>query len=195
MKRVILAGIVGGIGMFIWSFIAHDVLPLGREGIKELPNESAAIAGLQEGTGDQRGLYLFPGLGLGPNPTHAQQSEAMKNMNDKLAKSPSGLLMYYPAGREMNMGQLLGVEFATECLEALLALFLLSQTVLAGFGKKFGFIFLAGILAAIATNVSYWNWYGFPKHYVGAYILTQVVGFAVVGLVGAPLVRTKSSQA
>lgn len=194
MNRVILAAIVGGIGMFIWSYIAHDVLPLGEEGIKELPNEAATIAGLQTGTGDKRGLYMF-GLGLSENPTPEEKNTAMKEINERFAKSPSGLLLYIPAGRQMNMGRLLGVEFGTEFVEALLALFLLSQTVLAGFGKKFGFIFVAGILAAIATNVSYWNWYGFPKRYIAAYILIQVIGFAVVGLVGAPLVRTKSSQA
>ncbi len=194
MKRVILAGIVGGIGMFIWSYIAHDVLPLGKAGIKNLPNESATIAGLQAGTGDQRGLYMF-GFGLGENATPEEENTAMKEMNERFAKSPSGLLVYYPAGRQMNMGRLLGIEFATECLEALLAAFLLSQTVLTGFGQKFGFIFVAGILAAIATNISYWNWYGFPKHYIGAYMLTQVIGFAIVGIVAAPLVRTKSSRA
>jgi len=195
MKRVILAGIVGGVAMFIWTSIAHMVLPLGEEGIKELPNESTVLSALQSSIGDRRGLYLFPGYGLGPNPTREQKSEAMKHMAEKVAQNPSGLLMYNPAGREMNMGSLLGVEFATECLEALLVVFLLSQTVLSSFAQKFGFIFIAGILAAIATNVSYWNWYGFPKHYIGAYILTQVIGFAVVGLVAAPIVRTKSSPA
>jgi len=194
MKRVILAGIVGGIAMFIWSYIAHDVLPLGKAGIKNLPNESATIAGLQAGTGDKRGLYMF-GFGLGENATPEEENTAMKEMNERFAKSPSGLLVYYPAGRQMNMGRLLGIEFATECLEALLVAFLLSQTVLAGFAGKFGFVFVAGILAAIATNISYWNWYGFPKHYIGAYMLTQVIGFAVVGIVAAPLVLTKSSRA
>jgi hypothetical protein len=85
------------------------------------------------------------------------------------------------------------VEFATECLEALLVAFLLSQTVLASFGGKFGFFLVAGFLAAIATNVSYWNWYGFPKHYTASYMLIQVVGFAVAGLVAAALVKTRSA--
>ena len=194
MKRVFLAAIVGGIAMFFWSYIAHDVLPLGEAGLKQMPNEAAGIAGLQTGTGDQRGLYLF-GLGLSEKPTVAEKQTAMKEMNDRFAKSPSGLLVYYPAGRQMNIGRLLGVEFATEFAEAFLVLFLLSQTVLAGFVQKFGFVFVAGILAAIATNISYWNWYGFPKHYIAAYMLIQVVGFAVVGLVAAPLVPTKSSRA
>ena len=194
MKRVLLAAIVGGIAMFIWSWLAHDVLPLGEAGIKNLPNESGAMSALQTATGDKRGLYMF-GAGLSENPTAEEKSKAMKEMNERFAKSPSGLLMYYPAGRQMNIGQLLGVEFATEFLQALLVLFLLSQTVLTGFGGKFGFVFVAGILAAIATNISYWNWYGFPKHYIGAYMLIQIIGFAVVGLVAAPLVRTKSSAA
>jgi len=193
MKTVILAGILGGIAMFIWTSIAHVVLPLGEAGIKELPNESAVMAALQSNIGENRGLYLFPGVGAGPNPTREQKSEAMKHMEEKLAQNPSGLLMYFPPGRKMSMPRLLGVEFSTECLEVLLTAFLLSQTVLAGFGKKWGFFLVAGFLAAIATNVSYWNWYGFPKHYTGSYMLIQIVGFAVAGLVAAPLVKTRSS--
>ncbi len=192
MTRVLWVGIVGGIAMFIWSWVAHDLLPLGDAGIKVLPNESAAMPALQTATGDKRGLYMF-GAGMSENPTAEEKSKAMKEMNERFAKSPSGMLLYYPAGRQMNMGRLLGVEFATECLQAILVIFLLSQTTLAGFGGKFGFVFVAGILAAIATNVSYWNWYGFPKHYIGAYMLIQVVGFACVGLVAGALARTRSS--
>ena len=59
------------------------------------------------------------------------------------------------------MPKLLTIEFATELLEAILAVFLLAQTRIASFGGRVGFVFVAGILAAIATNVSYWNWYGF----------------------------------
>ncbi len=195
MKRVILAAIVGGIGMFVWNFVAHDVLPLGESGIRELPNEPAAIANFKEGTADKGGLYYFPGPGLGPNPTREEKAAVMKHMNEKLAASPSGMLLYHPAGREMNMGPLLGIEFATECAEVLLAAFLLRQTTLRGFAAKFGFFLVAGVLTAIATNIPYWNWYGFPKHFIGAAILMQIVGFAVAGLVGAPLVRTKSSAA
>lgn len=36
---IILAGIAGGIAMFIWSFRSHTVLPLGEVGVRMLPNE------------------------------------------------------------------------------------------------------------------------------------------------------------
>jgi hypothetical protein len=188
-KRIILAGILGGIAMFIWTSIAHMVLPLGEAGIREIPNEAAVLEALQTNLGGTRGLYIFPGPGLGPNPTRQEKSESMKHMGEKIAHNPSGILMYHPAGRTLNIGCLLGTEFATELLESLLVVFLLAQARLSTFGGRLGFVTVAGILAAIATNVSYWNWYGFPKRYTAAYMFTQVVGFFVIGLIAAFVFR------
>src|SRR5438045_9746677 len=88
-SRFSLACILGGIAMFIWSSIAHMALPLGKTGIKELPNQQAIFASLQAGLGDKGGLYLFPGLGVGDNPTKEQASEAMKHINGRIAANPS----------------------------------------------------------------------------------------------------------
>jgi hypothetical protein len=85
----------------------------------------------------------------------------------------------------------LSIEFATEFLEALLAVFLLSQTRLTTFGARVGFVTLAGVLAAIATNVSYWNWYGFPAVYTAAYMFIQFVGFLCVGVVAALVLKNQ----
>jgi len=83
----------------------------------------------------------------------------------------------------------MGTEFATELLEAILVVFLLAQANIAGFGGRVGFVLVAGILTAIATNVSYWNWYGFPSVYTASYMLIQIVGFFVVGIVAALVLR------
>src|SRR5450432_1108759 len=194
--RLILAGVLGGIAMFIWSSIAHMVLPLGEAGIKELPNQQEVLAALQTGLGEKSGLYLFPGLGVGENATREQQNEAMKHMSERLARNPSGLMIYYPTGtRQAAMVEWLSIEFATELLEAILAVSLLAQTRIASFGGRVGFIFVAGILAAIATNVSYWNWYGFPTIYTAAYMCTQVVGFLCAGIVAALVLRKSNLPA
>ena len=89
------------------------------------------------------------------------------------------------------MGRLLGTEFATELLEAFLVVWLLAQTRLTTFSGRLFFVVTAGILAAIATNVSYWNWYGFPKRYTAAYIVIQVVGFFCIGIVAAFMLRNR----
>ncbi|MEY2518888.1 MAG: hypothetical protein QOF24_647 [Verrucomicrobiota bacterium] len=185
-KRIILAGVLGAIAMFIWTAIAHMALPLGEAGIGEIPNDEAVLAALQTGAGNKTGLYILPGMGLGPDATHAQRSAAMKDYEAKLAKNPSGLLMYHPAGsRPMVMAKYLTIEFATELLQALLIVALLAQTRLVTFGGRVGFVTAAGILAAITTNVSYWNWWGFPTVYIASYMFIEIVGFFLVGLVAA----------
>jgi hypothetical protein len=187
--KILMAGILGGIVMFIWTSIAHMALPLGEAGIGEIPNESAVLSAMQSNIGDQTGLYIFPGPGLGKNATRQEKDEAMKHMGEKMAANPSGILMYHAPGRPLALGKLLGVEFGTELLEAILVVFLLAQTPIASFAGRVGFVLVAGILAAIATNVSYYNWYGFPRVYTASYMLTQIVGFLCVGIVAAVVLR------
>jgi hypothetical protein len=67
--RILLAGVLSGIVMFIWTSIAHMALPLGEAGINEIPNESTVLGGMQSSMGDKTGLYIFPGLGVGKNAT------------------------------------------------------------------------------------------------------------------------------
>ena len=190
--RILLAGVLGGIAMFVWTSIAHMALPLGEAGINEIPNESAVLNAIQGNIGDKTGLYIFPGLGVGKNATRDKKNEAMKQMQQRIAANPSGILMYHPPGRPFAFGKSLAVEFSTEVLQAILVICLLAQTPIGSFGGRVGFVLIAGILAAITTNVSYWNWYGFPGVYIASYILIEIVGFLLVGIVAALLLRKRS---
>ena len=192
--RILLAGIIGGIVMFIWSFIAHDLLAPGEMGVREIPNEDAVTSAIQTNLGNRNGFYIFPGPGVSPDASRQQKMEGMKRAEEKMAAGPAGVLIYHPK-RVFNFPKRLGIEFATEVLESLLAVFLLAQTGIRGFGGKVGFILTAGILAAIATNVPYWNWYGFPRVYTAGYMLTQVIGFLLVGIVAALIMRPREATA
>ena len=191
--RVLLTCVLGGIVMFIWTSIAHMALPLGEAGISEIPNESAVLSALQSNIGDKTGLYIFPGLGVAKDATREEKNQAMKGMQQRIAANPSGILMYHPPGRQFALGKSLAIEFATELMEAILVIWLLAQTRIATFGGRLGFVLVAGILAAIATNVSYWNWYGFPGVYAASYILIEIIGFFLVGIVGGLMLRKRNS--
>ena len=182
-KRILLAGVLGGVAMFIWTSIAHMALPLGEAGISEIPNEAAVLSAMQTSLGDKSGLYFYPGPGLGPNPTREAKHEAMKQMEEKVKDQSHRDPHLSSPGYPFAMGRLLGTEFATELLESILAVFLLAQTSIATFAGRFGFVLVTGILAAIATNVSYWNWYGFPTVYIASYMSIQIIGFICVGIV------------
>ena len=188
--RIFLAGVLGAIAMFAWTAIAHMALPIGEAGIQNTMDDEALLAAMKTNVKDKDGLYTFPSMGLGPNATHAEQSKAMETFPAKLEKNPSGFFLYHPAGsRPMSMGKFLTVEFITELIEALIAVWLLAQTRIVSFGGRVGFVVVAGIMAAIATNVSYWNWWGFPSAYTAAYMFIQFVGFFLVGLVAAIMFR------
>jgi len=189
--RAFLAAILGGITMFIWSFVAHDLLPLGETGIREFKNEASMLDVLKTNLGDASGLYHFPGHKAGPNATRQEKSDAMKRAMEKAGSGPSGMLIYHPT-REFTFGKLLGIEFATELLEAILVVFLLTQTRIESFGGRVGFVLTAGILAAITTNIPYWNWYGFPSSYTVAYMSIEIIGFLCVGLIAALVLRNRS---
>jgi len=191
-KRVLLAGLLGGIAMFAWTSLAHMVLPLGDAGIREIPNEVGVLSAMQASLGAAPGFYFFPGAGLGPDATMQQKRAAMDQYGQKLAANPSGILIYHPPGaKPLTAGQL-ATEFSTELIEALLAVILLSQTRLTSFTSRLGFVIVAGMLATIATNVSYWNWYGFPASYTAAYMTTGVVGFICLGLVAAAIMKERA---
>jgi hypothetical protein len=188
--RIFLAALLGAIAMFAWTAIAHMALPLGEAGVQNTMNDESLLSAMKSTVKDQDGLYIYPSMGLGPDATHAQRSEAMKTYSETLEKNPSGFFIYHPAGsRPMTMGKFLTVEFVTELIEAFIAVWLLAQTRIVTFGGRLCFVVAVGILAAISTNVSYWNWWGFPTVYTAAYMFIQFVGFFLVGLVAAIMFR------
>ena len=188
--RIFFAGVLGAVAMFAWTAIAHMALPLGEAGVQNTMDDDALLSAMKSTVKDKDGLYIYPTMGLPPDATHAQQSAAMEKYPEKLEKNPSGFFIYHPAGsRPMNMGKFLSIEFITELCEALLAVWLLAQTRIVTFGGRVGFITAAGIMAAIATNVSYWNWWGFPTVYTASYMFIQFIGFFLVGVVAAIMFR------
>jgi hypothetical protein len=189
MKRIVLAGILGGVTLFVWVFVAHELLGLGEVGVKEIPNEAAVLTAMQVGIPDT-GFYIFPGMGIGPKPTMEQRNAAMPDYMKKYEKSGHGILIYHPPSGPFSFGVLLGREFALNVLQALLAAWLLSCAA-AGrmYAGRVAFVAVAGVLAALSTNVEYWNWYEFPGNYIAAYMTTQISGFILAGLVIGGLVK------
>ena len=173
--RVLIAGILGGVAMFVWTSIAHVATPLGMTGFSAMPNE-AAVLDTMKSSADKPGLYFFPYPDV-KDPNWMQKRAA------SLKSEPWGWMIYHPpgGGEEMSAATLVA-EFAKETVQALIAAFLLSMTVLAGFGTRVAFVALMGVSAGIATNVSYFIWYGFPLDYTLAQISIEIVGALFAGV-------------
>lgn len=180
-----LAVAAGGIAMFIWASLAHMATPLASAGLQKMPAEPLVLADLQKDLhGDAKGLFIFPYVA--PSETGTAQA--------KLADSPSGLLLYHPAGAKgMQPGQLIG-ELLLELFETAVATALLGMGSVYGFGRQVAFFAGLGALAAVVTNGSYWLWYGFPAAFSLAAMVIEFVKFLVAGLAVAAVIAWTTGQ-
>lgn len=181
--KILVAALLGAVALFAWEFVAHMFTPLAEAGLSYLPKESIVSPALTSAIGAQRGLYIFPTAGLTNESSRQEKQQAMDQMLDQMKTNPSGLLMYRPAGATFSFGKSLAVQFLTDLVKALVAVSLLAQTRLATFGGRVAFVVGVGVVGAIATNIPYWNWYGFPDAYTAAQIVMEIVGFICAGLV------------
>lgn len=180
--RILIAGLAGGIVMFLWSFVAHEFTPLAQIGVRTLPNESVTVDNLASSIGDKSGLYLFPV----PMDGNAPAASA--------ATGPGGFLVYNAHSPFTMMPRNLIVEFLTELVESLIAAWLLAQTVLTAYAMRVAFVAAVGVVGAIVTNIPYWNWYAFPLDYTLAYSAIEIIAFLAAGLVIAAILKPKAAQ-
>ena len=182
MQRIIIAGLAGGVAMFVTMSILH-MSPVSQIGISQMTNDAPALAALQTATGNKTGLYLFPSVDM-----HAK--DAMAKMDAATKVEPFGLMAYQPPGSAAGIapGKLIA-EFLIEVIQSLVAATLLSFAVLMLYWSRVGFVTLVGLVSAVTTNASYWNWYAFPTSYTLANMGIEIASFFAAGLAIAALLK------
>ena len=176
MIRILIAGLLGGLAMYVWSAVAHVATPLGSVGISTMPNEAAVTSAMQGALRGKPGLYMFPAAA----------------MEGGTAPGPSGILVYGDQSTTMD-ATTLGSEAAVQLLEGVIAALLLSWTYLSGYLSRVGFVTLVGVVGALSTNPSYWIWYKFPGSFILATMFVDIVGYLVAGLVIAAILRPRAA--
>jgi hypothetical protein len=181
-KRILLAGILGGFAFFIWGAVAHAVLGLGEIGIQYLPQQQPVMDALKTSV-PQPGFYFFP------------QADAAGKVPPEKAGGPYGIMIYHPAGAGGAMTGQLVSECLLNIVMALFAGFLLSLAYgLTEYISRVGFVTLLGLAVGLLTHMEYWNWYGFPLSYTVASIGIVVLGFFLVGLIAAAVIKPPAAR-
>jgi len=181
--KTLLAGVVGGIVLFVWGAVAHMATPLSSVGIRSMPNEDAVMEAMRANI-TQPGLYFFPGLAAGQEADAA----AMKAWEDKAKRGPAGIMVYQTQSEGMIPPGMLITEAVSNIIIGILAALILAQIA----GSLATRAMVAGVMGLIAgadIYVSYWNWYKFPTDYTLAQIVIQVVGFLLMGATIAAIAK------
>ena len=182
MGRIILAGIAGGVAMFVMISVLH-ISPISEIGISQMTNDTAALDALQKATGNKKGLYIFPTVDM-------KAKDAMAQMDARMKVEPFGIMAYQPPGTASGISpKLLATEFVKQVVQSIVVALLLSFAMLATYWGRVGFVAAIGAVATLTTNISYWNWYGFPTSYTLANMFIEFAGFVAAGLVLAAMVK------
>jgi hypothetical protein len=190
LKRILLAGVLGGLALFAWESVAHMASGLGDAGVRPLPREGPVQAAIKANIGEP-GFYIFPAPELRPGMTNDEKSKAMEVSMQRARTEAAGMMVVYPGGKDFQWGPLLGTQFFCDLLAMTIAAFLLSKAIsVKGYLPRMMFVGLMGLLPALQVDMPQWNWYGFPSVYTAAQLVVHLVGFLVGGLVVAKLVRT-----
>lgn len=175
VKRILAAGVLGGIAMFIVMAVGH-LSPFGMTGINFLPREILITETLASGAGQREGLYVFPADPEAP------------------ASVPSGFMVLYPD----NVMKMTATQPAAECLkdiaQALLLAFLMAQMAGTGFARRMLFAGAAGLMVVLTTHGSYVIWYRFPLDFTLADAAISLAGYLVAGAVIAAVLPRRQAH-
>lgn len=175
--RVLTAGLIGGIVMFLWGVAAHMALGLGSVGLRLPVNENVALSGLQEGLGGKAGVYMLPAL----DPKQMNDPAVVQAYSIKAVRSPYAWVVYQPQGTDMmRMGPQIGRQWASDTLAALALAFVMGLVTL-GLRRRLAVAAAATVFAWLCTMLPYWNWYRFPLDFTLAALAEQLIGWLLAG--------------
>lgn len=182
LGRAFLAGIAGGLVMFIWGAITHMATPLGHMGLSSMPLDDQTMPQLRTKL-TEPGFYFFPGRDM--NDTSKATEDAWV---EKMHAGPHGILIFDPRGGE----PMSPMQLVTECGANMAAAFVLALALgctRCGWKVGAGLGLLAGVYGWLSIDASYWNWYNFPCAMVMASLIEQAVGGLVSGIVVGMIAR------
>jgi hypothetical protein len=184
--RILLAGLAGGVLIFLMGAFNHMALGLQGRTLTNVPQSERFMDDVR--TRDLKpGFYVFPDM-----PTGADGSDAEKyqRANERYKAGPAGMLLIVPRGQDMMSGEILLKEFVTNTIAALLAAWVISLMAAdIGFGRRWLAVVLIGVIGWFSFIASYGIWYRFPHNFVHDELFCALIEWSVAGLAIAAIAR------
>ncbi|MGH9839083.1 MAG: hypothetical protein ACREEM_09890 [Blastocatellia bacterium] len=192
--RIVLAGVLAGIVVFVWGALSHMVLSIGESAVKTMPNEPAVLSTMSQNI-KEPGFYLYPGgMEEVQNAPQAEQEALAKKYEEIYKTQPHGVLVLTPPNGTMySFPKLLVNELLSNILSGLIAACLLSLALgsLPSFPGRVLFVAGLGFFSTLAIDLSYWNWYGFPTKYLLSSFADNTIGWTLAGVVLAAMIKSR----
>ena len=197
MKNILIGGLVGGIILFLWGWMAWTILPLHDASQRPIENEDRVTEVLSSNLG-VHGVYVFPGLSQSDEEISAEEQQlAMDEWTKKFQRGPVGMIVYDPRGGDPSMTNQIMGGFVITLVSAMLAAWLLSRStaLTASYLARVTYCGVLGILISVFAHLTNWNWLGFPLDYTTAMMTDAVIGWLFAGAGIAAFVKAPAANA
>ncbi len=186
MTKIIIAGIIGGIVITLWGFVAWMGLNFHKDTIKSCP-EDEIFSHIFVNSIKEEGVYVIPAL---PN---SQAEEEQNAWRDKIQSGPIATIFFRPTGGDPTMMKNIIYGTLINIIVAMLAAWILSRSTASKqpYFTRVSFIGVLAIFASITIYISNWNWMYFPLKYTTAMSADLIIGWILAGLVIAAFVKEK----
>ena len=186
MMRTAVAGVVGGLVLFLWSFLSWVVLPIHTPTIKQLPQEDTVMSMMRANMPD-KGVYYFPQI----SPSAAKDPAAVEAWTAKYARGPIGFIVYSPEGGAPMEPLTLVVSFILEIAAALFGIWFFRRSTAArsGYFSQAAFFGAIGTLICVAVYLQEWLHMKYPLAYSLAFCADAAFGWFLMGLAIVPMLN------
>jgi len=187
MSRNIIGGLVGGIILFFWGFLAWTVLPIHTSSMRTIQNEDAVIDVLHQSL-PAKGMYFFPGMS---HANGAPSPETEKAWTEKYQRGPLAMVMYDPQGSNPMMPMQMVAGILLNVLSAFLVAWFLARStaVASSYFSRVAYCGMFGVFLMLASQLISWNWLNQPNDWVVGLIIDDLAAWLLAGLGIAAVVK------
>lgn len=181
MRKILLVSVLGAVVLLVWSSVVWMATPLPATFIKTVPNQSAAVM-LLDGFFSESGMYVLPqpegGNWQDPNFQAAYQN------------GPRVQVFIDKAGGDPMMQREMGLALLHHFISIFIVAFFVAQFAdrMQKFSRRFIAAWALGGLASFQVILDY-IWWPQPLDYVGFIFVSNLIGWALVALLVAKLIK------
>jgi hypothetical protein len=192
MFKVVGGALLAAVVLMVWGAVFWMVLPFHHFVLKPLPGGDAVVKAMKENI-PETGVYLYPWCDgtCDGTASESQRAAVEERLMKQHREGPLVKVVYHKEGLDPMQPATFVNGFLHHFLSALLAggLLTLALPSLKSYGSRVAFVFLLGVFAAVAVNLTEAIWLHQPWAYTLFYVSMYVSNWLLAGLAMALVIK------
>lgn len=190
MSKILKAGLLGAVVLFVWGYVSWMVLPWHKTTMHTF-KDSTAVSQTIKANADVSGMYFLTNMEEKEKTATTTGTSSNATATEKSSEPSMFASVRLEGSSHDNMTQSLVKCFITQLLAALLVSWLLLRTNGLSYFKRVIFIVVFALAAGIIANVPNWNWFGFDTQYTLVEFADLLIGWFLAGLIMAKICKNR----